>query len=339
MKKLPEDYKIRQERIIKKRLRRENTHRHSRSSKLPVSANFLGRQSVSAPDNLSLTIDSSSATIDFIRKIWNRTNGGNKVLIRFDGTSRFSAGAAVYLYSEIELIIEKYGKNVVRIALFGVEGQVRWLLKESGLLLLANRNFKPAGKILPIICGQNLEKIDLIVGYLLHDAKLNKQIKFVSVDEVENLLFRAISESMLNVKQHAYPDRSDNKVWWLTAAIIQEVLYIVLCDRGVGIPKTLPKQGFFQKLHLKDANDAVMIKSAMEYARTQHSASGNRGLGSGDIQKLIQQHDNGYLVIISGKGFYHLTNNTAEEKTRILSYNVGGTVIQWAIPLQNVGGS
>lgn len=138
---------------------------------------------------------------------------------------------------------------------------------------------------------------------------------------------------MLNVGYHAYPrTEKEQCFWWIMAEIIDEKFYIVLCDRGVGIPSTLKTHGLpgLMKEFLLGQDDAKMIKTAMKYTRSSRNRSGG-GLGSRDIQALVLEKQ-GKLTIISGRGFYSLEGESKAEKATEMKQDVRGTLIQWEIP-------
>lgn len=260
----------------------------------------------------------------------------HEAVIDFSNTEQLTAAAAVYLYSEIDGIHKKHGKGTTRINFVDIAPHLKIVLRESGLIKLVQGDQEPTGNMLPIISGKDDDHIQEIVDYLIGKAVVDRQLASVSVEQAEQLFGGAISEAMLNVKYHAYPNLDEN-LWWLTCAVFDEQLWIAFCDRGVGIPKTLPRQHWFEELRkisfLND--DAKMIRAAMQYTRTSKKERRGRGLGSKDIQELVLHHRRGHLTIISGFGHYRLSGEHGKEKTKKLSIDVNGTIIQWAIPIQS----
>ena len=237
------------------------------------------------------------------------------------------------MYSEIDRIQNEYGSTKVGIDRRTIQ-DYRDILREFGLLKLANGDAGPTGKMLPILAGEGNEYIEEIIDYLFAKAHWERQLNNVTIAEAEQLASSAVMEAMLNVGYHAYPDQP-GKRWWFTAAIIEEQLHIAICDRGVGIPKTLPKKGW-ERLSVVAGNDSQMIQAAMQYTRTSR-IKGGAGYGTRDIQRLILRQKRGHLTIISGKGHYRLSfDECGQEKEAIIQIgdDVNGTVIQWTIPLQ-----
>lgn len=288
-----------------------------------------------APDSLSLFPETANETIKFIRQIGSNAKKRHRAVIDFSKTKQITAAGAVYLYSEIDGIHNRIGRGAIRMNFSGIAQPIKRILRESGLIKLIHGDQEPTGNMLPIISGKDDDHIQKIVNYLINKAVLDQQLGGISVEHAEQLFGGAIGEAMLNVKYHAYPNQ-DKNLWWLTCAIFDTQLWIAFCDRGVGIPNTLPRHSWFEKIRkvapLND--DAKMIQAAMEYARTSKEESQGRGLGSKDIQQLVLDHKRGHLTIVSGLGHYRLSGENEREETKALNADVGGTVIQWAIPMQ-----
>lgn len=335
MKKLPEDYQLRQNRIIGQRLHRLNRKKKARTRELKpgLIARILHREPVKAPEEVSFFPKFADSVIRFVKNIRNICASGKKAHLDFSNTKRVTATGAVYLYSEIETLSRKFGPKVVMIDRDSCSNNT-WVLHQAGLLKLANGFPPPSKVILPVRSGTEDEHFEDILHYLITRAIQDRQLWSADPLEAEKLAGYAIKEAMLNVKYHAYPDATEKR-WWTTAAIIKDSLYIALCDRGVGIPKTLPGQSWYENLmrSVRLTSDAEMIRAAMQYTRSRETAKPRRGLGTRDIQNLVLSKRTGYLTVVSGKGHYRLSGEDAKETIQSIGYNVDGTVIQWAIPL------
>ena len=159
MKKLPEDHLIRQRRMVADRVKRDLLSKDKRQKARKSHSNpnqksvpkLPGREGCSVPKDLSLFAETADDTIRFIKTLRTTTNDSN-VLIDFSAMEHLSAAGAVYLYSEIDRIQNKYGLTKVRIDRRTTENH-RFILREFGLLRLANGDAVPTGKILPILSG------------------------------------------------------------------------------------------------------------------------------------------------------------------------------------------
>lgn len=274
----------------------------------------------------------ANEVIRFVRKLGRRAIVGKEVVIDFSRTKWVTALSAVYLYSEIERVSMK--ESMVHIQ--GMpHSQVRDALGVTGILALCGHSALPDSSHIPVLRGKDDDHLPVIIKYLMGIALFQKQLITTDPYHAERLVNKAISEAMLNVKQHAYPQNELNDFWWATATIIENNLHIALCDRGVGIPKTLAGKGRFKTVlaSLKpNPSDAEMIKAAMEYTRSSRRVHGG-GLGSRDIQQLVLDAHEGHLTIISGKGYYCLRGKNNDQIAQKIGYDVAGTLIHWQIPL------
>ncbi len=318
--------------------RRQPNSRRKRKKRLAsqqVLANVSKREWVIAPRELSLFANTADETIRFVERVRKMAARGLRVLIDFSKTNQLTATGSVYLYSEIDRLQRDHGVAVVRFNLKGISSHIGFVLREVGLIELAHTGPRSTGQLLPIVAGQDDDRIQEIVDYVIGKAVRDEHLGGTDASQAEKLTGGAISEAMLNVKYHAYP-HLETKRWWLTAAILDSQLYIVLCDRGVGIPVTLPRQDWFEILRGKFPfnDDAEMIQAAMRYTRTSQTRKHRRGLGSRDIQQLVVDRRSGHLTVVSGSGHYRLSGEQDQEEITKLNADVGGTVIQWTIPIQ-----
>lgn len=338
MKKLPEDYYLRQRRKCWQREKR--SHRSSRGTERnsynAALASLMGREVCPAPKDVSFYADAVDSTVGFAIAIRRMVCDDKKVLVDFSGTDYLSATAAVYLFSEIAILQANYGDQSVRIDEGGASPFVRRLMRQIGLFELANGTPEPGGDLMPIVCGRRNDYLEEMVDFVIKRAVANRQLDEAEQATAEFLTGRAISEAMLNVHHHAYAEGQDSP-WWVTAAIIKDELFIALCDRGFGIPKTLPKTVWWEKaMGLLPINtDGQMIQAAMTYTRSSLGKKGGRGLGTKDMQKLVLEQKRGHFTVVSGRGHYRLSGDTGKEEVNSVELDITGTVIQWRIPLNH----
>ncbi len=347
MKKLPDDYRLRQWRIAstrhKQNARQQKTHR--RKPPKPKSSprkprherrqfrSLSGYQIIPAPKQIVMHPRDIHKTARFIQKLRGKTN--RNLFIDFFKTDFLSALGAVYLYSEIDRIQSQSGVTIKLRSKAG--SQVRNALRNTGILALCGDTEMPDRGMLPIIRGERDEGLPDITKYLMKTALLNRQLEINNQDYAEWLVNKAIGEAMLNVGYHAYPDRTDRRFWWAIAAIISNQLHIALCDRGVGIPETLRTKSWFSPILETlsvGSDDGKIIRSAMQYTRSSRHHPGG-GLGSRDIQNLVLEMGKGQLTIVRGRGYYRLQGEGGRDPSKNIGHNVGGTFILWRIPLQH----
>lgn len=350
MKKLHQDYAAQQKRRIHCAEKRTHSKRflrqkRNKSDNSVLLAKAFRRRAVMMENVCSFLPDYIDKTIEKIDDIRSLIEGGDRVFIDFSRTIQITANFSVYFLSEIRLLSDVHGSDCVKFNLSNLPPQTYFLLKGLGLLRYAEK-IQPniRGGLLPIIEGTGGHQgIDEIIDFVVKVAIDKGEIPRESKAEAEALVSRALNEAILNVDYHAYPnlDKSD-KTWWITAAIIDGNLYLSLCDRGVGMPTTIPRQAWFEHVlgALPINDDATMIQAAMKYTRTsakkrKSDKRHGRGLGTKDIQSLVLKHQKGSLVVISQRGYYKLIGESAKEELVPLKRPLKGTSVNWKIPLEN----
>ena len=331
MKKLPNDYKIRQQRIASDRNRREGRRKNNNVFRKALIYRYKGKN-IDAPKQLVFSKKQSDEIISFVQSFCKEDKGKEKVHINFSKTEQISALAAVYMYAAIEM--SDHGSGIRG----QIKEQVRFALQRSGLSKLCGYSEAQHDEVFPIVQGVRDDHLQEITKYLIETALSYNQLPLEDRAIAENLVNKSIGEAMLNVGHHAYPCKDrDDRFWWIMADIIEQNLYIALCDQGIGMPKALSQNenfvGIIKNLIL-GKDDSKMIQKAMTYTRSSRDDDSGGGLGSRDIQNFVLKNK-GELIIISGKGFYHLFGENKNEKVNENAYNAKGTLIQWKIPVIN----
>jgi len=163
-------------------------------------------------------------------------------------------------------------------------------------------------------------------------------------DNVTGILFTGVGEAITNSVMHAYPDDGKNirlygkKKWWMFTGIKDDVLHVIVCDLGVGIPSSLKNKHphLFEKFKsfFQSDNHSRLIEVAMEEGRSRSYAP-HRGLGMIELKKFIDFTHSGRLGIFSQKGVYTYVGDGKEniERSRNLKDSIMGTVVAWSVPL------
>lgn len=176
------------------------------------------------------------------------------------------------------------------------------------------------------------------------DAKLGDDLAFD--------LLSAMQEAITNAVHHAYvevrPDgiKCKNQGWWLFAEYSDEgVMYLSVCDLGVGIRRTLPRrspwpiaaiESVLQRLGTNTSLDAKYIKAAIELGATR-TGKGNRGKGLHEMLELVKAGSSGGLRIFSDRGMYTYNGSTGVEKILDYGQSIMGTLIQWSFNTKAIG--
>lgn len=158
-------------------------------------------------------------------------------------------------------------------------------------------------------------------------------------------LFNAFSEAVDNAHGHAYDQNIISKVhdqefpkdkrWWMFFGIIDAQIIVVVCDLGLGIPRTVLRDGFVEeirgfvgKITGSSRDDGKLIKATIDRSRSR-TGEDFRGKGMFRLKRAILDEHGGMLQIHSNAGYYRFKGS---EIVRNFKVPVLGTVIGWSIP-------
>lgn len=203
-----------------------------------------------------------------------------------------------------------------------------------------------------ILSGRNadeLEDASNVILELLNYLSVAPELSEHLITDINS----AVSEAMVNVARHAYPDEIQLQAlglgkWWMSAKAdkAENTLTIVIYDQGATIPGTLPKREWFQKTigdvmtaiipnfdveNRKRMIDHEFINYSMKKGNTQ-TGNVRRGLGLPQMQDLIDTCPDGTISIISRQGLYKYAKNVGIFK-KPLATELEGTLIEWELTL------
>jgi hypothetical protein len=297
-------------------------------------------------------------TIKFANEIKN-SFGKSNVILDFTNTDILNAAVIVLLYSSISDIVKsskyKYkirlSKNPKVNKLLQISNFKKMVLNSS---LSTNLESMP---MLPVVSGTKAEFTEEIIDYIQFKIYKNN----LSPDD-EAVLSNAVLEAVENVALHAYPNtyNDEERQWWMICEVLGDQLYLVIQDRGVGIPATVKSKNWFANtfkscypIHyaelyknappgaklldllninpiIKDSN-LIYLSMQGEYSQTENKG---RGQGSKSIKTLVTENESGKLWIYSNNGLYIQRSNEAEPELYDLPSYFPGTLIQWNIRIQ-----
>ncbi len=162
-----------------------------------------------------------------------------------------------------------------------------------------------------------------------------------------------MTEAVANSAEHAYiASREDGvdlptpKRWWMFSRKFEDHMLVVICDLGIGIPRTLNMtwhedlSSFLKTMTGKKREDHQLIKFALTVGKTRTNLK-HRGKGLKDILKVVQQQKVGLLRIYSNKGVYYADGSSGRIEASSSGQSIFGTLVQWVIPIaafENVAG-
>lgn len=327
-----------------------------------VHTNALGQEVITAPDFISIyEFEGRDAnyykTMVFLDQIRSRYKV-RSCLVDFGETKKISAAALVVVYAAIE--IAGAGRSAkADVVLSKVSPAVNEALKNSNLIkLIRGHEFSYAladARDMPVISSVGKDQMEEIIDFI--QSRIYKDQ--MSAD-TEHVYGDAVSETINNVRLHAYPDSPpEQKRWWLLCNTFGKKLYLAIYDSGVGIPKTVVERPWFltamQSTHPKEYEQLLARVPGLESAGVrifiptvipdeslifysmQGDVTGTRkekhGQGSKSIKALVNDTEDGKLWVFSNKGVYTFNAEGQEPAMARLKKKFPGTLVQWNIEL------
>ncbi|AMS32660.1 hypothetical protein AEM42_10200 [Betaproteobacteria bacterium UKL13-2] len=340
----------------KEKLRRRNRLKHASpytntgSRRRFRGNNFKGDYlDIVVPETLNL-VHMHAETVAFIQSFWHSVRSSkNRIRLIFDDTKSIQPAALLLLLAYIDRARILYGTAHVT-GTYPKSPRLHRALVDTGFFSLLRVNPRSpqtrvtnAVRYIPFISGVTLAND---ASRKLREALMGEGMQMSIA--ARKKLYRAVTEAMLNVVQHAYPKETQfdlrvRKKWWLAGSVNlkEDRLQILFCDLGVGIPKTLPKLYAWEKIRSAlsilpgvNPNDGQMIEAAMIIGRTKTRQS-ERGRGLNDLRRFVELVSSGELKVFSASGVYTFQSGGNES---IVNYgnSIGGTLIKWTVPLSSV---
>lgn len=347
MKKLSQEQKNRQCRIIIKRLNR----RAKRKSKESKSGYFL----LEAPTVFSLSKNYHETTKFFSKmkriSLLSAKRGHRKIWLEIATISHISLGAALMLAAEIDRWQRVRG---VRLGLKNYgdwSPPVKALLSDIGFFeLLGTELSSNYRKLLP---NDAISVLEIVTCDSTDGAKITqitKQMEAVAqAFSHDPLIYGAMLEATYNGFLHGYPKDFDYTYpplrgqWWATASWSprENTVRFIVYDQGVGIAHTLPTWTRYEKLigwisqrssvaSTIFKEHALMIEGALEVSRTSRTVG--HGQGFSDMMAPVDAMLNSSLRILSGKGEVLYKNGEGIKKVEH-DLHLGGTLVEWTFPV------
>jgi len=301
-------------------------------------------------------------TVKFFSEIreWAGTRK-HPITICFRNTNRITAAACLLLLAETDRILTANNSSTLikcfkpqpfRDAKNNLRYTVEAVLNQIGFFELINTPIRKIPTEPHVECWMHATASlsdGSIAGPLLDNYKDSLP------QHLPRILYRGAIEAISNSVEHAYMfERGDNipfteDRWWMFSGIINGRLAVVVCDLGVGIPRTVDKTQsaslfakVFEKFNFVRSGDSSLIKAATLIKQTR-TMEGHRGKGGGDLRKLIDTENTANLNIFSNKGVYQykspktLSSGKQLKPIEVLfdhKRSIFGTVIEWTIELE-----
>lgn len=157
-------------------------------------------------------------------------------------------------------------------------------------------------------------------------------------------MWRGVSEAVINSVQHAYlsprgvpgPRLKHNR-WWMFSQEKDGELTVVVCDLGIGIPRSLPLnwgQSILSQLmspFTDGGPDVAALRASLELGKTS-TGKKHRGKGLPQIWNAVQGESRAGILIHSNRGRLAWSGQTGSESSTEYDDSIFGTVIMWTLP-------
>lgn len=153
-----------------------------------------------------------------------------------------------------------------------------------------------------------------------------------------------LTEAVLNSVHHAYRagrndgcDCYNERRWWMFTREADGMLQVLVCDLGIGIPRSLPirwDRSVIKNLRAvfsSDGHDVAAIKTALVLGESSTGRK-ERGKGLPQIWNATQATADGTVGIMSGKG-YVMSKSTTGQESGTFGTALLGTLVSWRVPV------
>jgi len=327
---------------------------------------------IEAPSKLDLySPKNHTAFVTFLESLRKSVKNNAKTFISFRNSNRITAAAGLMLAAETDRLIKAFPSASIRCSLPEKSNEgiykhdnnlVESALKQIGFFKLIGQsnNCKVSANSVKKWKQNSGETAD---GSLA-DSLLNT-LSDIMPDAARRKIYRGTIEAIANCVEHAYPTpREDgmsiiDKRWWMLVGVDDTNLCVLVCDLGVGIPKTLPTKhsaGLLNAIKstfgILNNSDSEMIRASTHIRQTRTKLT-NRGKGGKDFRSITKNFPTATLIIRSNKGAFFITGDkraplrassssryvsgtNRSELTLEHSKSICGTLMEWIVPLQDL---
>ena len=164
-------------------------------------------------------------------------------------------------------------------------------------------------------------------------------------DKLQSGLWKGVSEALVNSVEHAYlaprePGQTqvDETRWWMFSQERDGELTVVVCDLGIGIPRSLPIRWGMEQLQDLLTRfgihkpDLAAVRGALVLGETR-TGRDNRGRGLPQIWWELRELGASGILILSNKAYLLWDGRKEREISYEFDQSIGGTIIAWTIPI------
>ena len=290
------------------------------------------------------------------------------ITICFRNTTRITAAAGLLLVSEVDSLLKKFPETKIICTLPTINRKghykqqefyfLKVCLEKIGFFKLLKYKEKEVSSVCSCSMLEPLKGID-VSSMKAGQLMLSIQKQFSLSNQARSTLYRGVLEAMANSVEHAYNAGHSltSTKWWMFVGVFEKKLTIIVCDLGVGIPKTLPKnhsKSVLKKIfsllgeNYSTNSDGALIRASTYIKRTR-TEEDHRGKGGNDLRSLIEYYPQAILSIYSNKGTFTAYGQDVPkirkirgkrplivEREKTYSQGIEGTIIEWTIPINSL---
>nr|VFK52611.1 MAG: hypothetical protein BECKTC1821D_GA0114238_11952 [Candidatus Kentron sp. TC] len=278
--------------------------------------------------------------LSFINKLKQlRSSHNQRVLLDFTKTEHMIADGTLLFKANLYRLIHRY-KIKIQIKLSRSK-KINQALQQTGVLKLLGQKLNLKISHPDVINWRHAQGAGAIGQKT--DGILEPFDGAIS-ETLQKGLYLGLTEAMTNTRQHAYPtpSRTDNfpgdmeTEWWMFSEDKDGRAYVVFCDLGVGIPKSLPEKqpNLWKRIVEKfgaTPNDSQVIKETILHS-TSRTGYSHRGKGLQQLTNILSTTKGGNLRLHSNYGCY--ASHSGQPNSINYKTTINGTLICWSLPIK-----
>jgi hypothetical protein len=278
-----------------------------------------------------------SVLLSRLHRLRRSLSNGESICIDFSETEKMFVDGTLLFLAELRRLIKHYKGQLSITCIPPKNEKVAQVLQQIGIFSLLG------------VPNEVVPKDDDVVNWrFAHGHKVEGE-RYEDVlaeydgditPELQETLFKGITEAMTNVLNHAYliPRKdgtsiTNSKEWWMFSQARDGDITVAFLDLGAGIPGTLPttRPKLWRKfLQFGKQHDSRAIQYAVKDSISRTNQS-HRGKGLGQIARVIDEIPRGEMAILSNSGALSRIGSVTRRKD--YSDSIMGTLTFWKIPL------
>ncbi len=281
------------------------------------------------------------------------TRGSARVKLDFSEVKRIYPGGMLLLLAYLERLVDAFPGRIRAVCPRGsMAAQLLWHFGFGEKLQIPEHGNEPRHAS---VTGWKYTTGHLAEGALVHEhiADFSSQVGSSMPDG----LYNTLSESMTNVRQHAYPEGckipEQFRRWWMFSSCQSPAsgqdgnLFLAFYDFGVGIPDSMRERlvglaeqsaetlhRLLRHLGLTHGKglDRQLLQLAVDHTRSRTGLP-FRGKGLPEMKEFAASMSGGQMTIISGRAMYRFRGHWPEAVVTKSERGILGTLILWNLPL------